>query len=513
MNNEFKSGRQVFSGFRFACVIQFACLFAGLVALPASAQYPTAQLGEAVPRDVREIYEKGLKYLAASQADDGSWPEGSHSGPGVTGMAVMTFLASGEDPNFGIYSGNIRRGLRNIVKTQDAEMGIFGGTLGHTSMYNHGFAMLALAEAYGAVDESALWSRSDPNRSGDEADSGRTGGQSLNQSLGQSLELAVRGAVTSQKKNKFGGWRYGPDAKDADTSVSGAVMVGLLAARNAGIEVPDEAIDRGVAYFKSMTSPLGHVAYSGLGGFDNSVTRISIGSLVYSVARRKDMPEFKSTLASLTTRLEQPPGHSLRYGQYYQAQALFQGDVEAWGKWNRQLIRELKEAQQEDGSFSGQLGQARRNIVVTVGHGSQFPISTDLRAMSMPSEIRPVMHIRNRPEIASRYREGKAPAEPWCAVPQERHPPGWANSIPGRFLSAAPRSRYREGEAPAEPWCAAPQEHHPPGWAESIPRRFLRHWLLRLLLCLVLATPINAEEGAPAFGKRRLDYRIATRHS
>lgn len=305
-------------------------------------QFPNATMGEAVPRDVRDIYEKGLRYLASTQSETGDWNTGGYPGPGVTGMAVMTFLASGEDPNFGIYSGNIRRGLRSILDGQDADTGILGGKGGgHSSMYNHGFAMLALAEAYGAVDERTLW----PN-----------GADGKKRSLGEALELAVRASITSQKKNRFGGWRYGPDATDADTSVSGAMMVGLLAARNAGIEVPDEAIDRGVAYFKSMTSSGGQVAYSGIGGFDDSIARISIGTLVYAVARRKDMPEFKATLASLTTRLEQPSQNYVRYAQYYQAQALFQGDVQAWEKWNRQLIAELKSAQQDDGSFRGELG-------------------------------------------------------------------------------------------------------------------------------------------------------------
>lgn len=328
------------------------CLALGLLmwlnCATADAQFPTQQLGEAVPRDVREVYQKGLQFLASTQSDDGSWPSGGQQGPGVTGMAVMTFLASGEDPNFGIYSGNIRRGLRNIILGQDAKTGILGGRhAGHTSMYNHGFAMLALAEAYGAVDDRSLWKPI--SAAGNSTTTQRT--------IGASLELAVRAAVTSQKKNRYGGWRYGPDAKDADTSVSGAVMVGLLAARNAGIEVPDEAIDRGVAYFKSMTSPSGQVAYAGLGGFDDSLARISIGCLVYAVSRRKDMTEFKSTLASLTNRLEQTPSNYKRYAQYYQAQALFQGDVEAWEKWNDSLIQELKETQADDGSFTGDFGK------------------------------------------------------------------------------------------------------------------------------------------------------------
>ena len=208
-------------------------------------------------------------------------------------------------------------------------------------MYHHGFAMLALAEAYGAVDDRNLWSGSEKN--------GR--------SIGQALELAVRGAVTSQQKNQFGGWRYSPDSRDADTSVSGAVLVGLLASRNAGIEIPDEVIDKAIKYYTQMTSEQGQVAYAGgFGGFDESLARVSIATLVYSVARRKDLSQFKSTLQFLSQRLENNPPQYPEYTRYYQAQALFQGDVDAWEKWNKLLVRQLKTAQSTDGSIKGQFG-------------------------------------------------------------------------------------------------------------------------------------------------------------
>ena len=255
----------------------------------------------------------------------------------------MVLLASGEDPNFGLYSNNVRRALRQIIEGQDGETGFYGGKNGgHSSMYNHGFAMLALAEAYGAVDDRNLWTGNEPNR----------------RTVGQSLELAVRAAITSQKKNSFGGWRYSPDGNDADTSVSGAVLMGLLAARNAGIEVPDEAIDKSINYFTKMTSPSGQVGYSGgFGGFDESFARISIATLVYSVARRKDLTQFKATLGYLVQRLENVAQQSWpEYTRYYQAQALFQGDVVAWEKWNKLLVRHLKTIQLADGSIPGQMG-------------------------------------------------------------------------------------------------------------------------------------------------------------
>jgi hypothetical protein len=305
-----------------------------------SAQPPSARIGEVVPRDVREMYDRGLQYLANTQSESGDWSGAgrAESGPGIVGIGLMAFLASGEDPNFGLYSTNVRRALRSIISSQSADTGYMG-----PSMYHHGFGMLGLAEAYGAVDERNLW----PDK------------PQGSRSIGQALELAVRAAITSQKKNPNGAWRYGPDAPDADTSVSGAVLVGLLAARNAGIEVPDDAINRAIMYYKQMTSSSGQVAYTGgMGGFGESLARSSIGTLVYSLARRKDMVEFKAALGYVTQNLEQIAQGWPEYTRYYQSQALFQGDVAAWEKWNKLLVRQLKQAQQPDGSFPGQMGPA-----------------------------------------------------------------------------------------------------------------------------------------------------------
>lgn len=333
-------------------------------AVPSRAQLPSARTGELIPRDVREMYDRGLQYLATTQTEQGDWSAnsgGGENGPGTTGLALMAFLASGEDPNFGLYSSHVRKALRSIISAQSADTGFLG-----MSMYHHGFGMLGLAEAYGAVDERNLWP--------DKKASGQT-----QRSIGQALELAVRAAVTSQKKNPLGAWRYSPSGTDADTSVSGSVLVGLLAARNAGIEVPDDAINKAISYFQKMTSTSsGFVAYSGgMGGFGESMARSSIATLVYAVARRKDMAEFKATLGHIKERLEQPAQGYPEYVRYYEAQALFQGDVPAWEKWNKLLIRQLKQTQQPDGSFRGQFGPG-------------FSTSTSLLALALNYRFLPI---------------------------------------------------------------------------------------------------------------------------
>ena len=210
--------------------------------------------------------------------------------------------------------------------------------------------------------------------------------EATRRSIGQALELAVRGGdhvADEELKSAAGATR--PTASDADTSVSGAVLVGLLAARNAGIEVPDEAIDKAITYYMQMTSASGQVAYAGgFGGFDESLARSSIATLVYPVARRKDLKQFKATLGYLKQRLETSPAAIWpEYTRYYEAQALFQGDVEAWEKWNKLLVRQLKQAQSTDGSIKGQFGPHDRHVAVAVGAGIELPVSAHLRAMTM----------------------------------------------------------------------------------------------------------------------------------
>lgn len=295
--------------------------------------------GDVVPRDVREVTDRGLMYLMTTQSDDGTWNDG-YEGSGTTGLALMAFLASGEDPNFGKYSQPIRKAIRSIIRSQDAATGYMGD-----SMYQHGFATLALAEAYGACDESLIWKSGAPQKKKE-------------RTVGEALELAVRCAVTSQAKNPYSAWRYSPNTREADTSVSGAVLMGLLAARNAGVEVPDKSIDSAIKYFSSMTSESGAVGYSGgLGTSGQSIARSSIACLVYSIAKRKDMKEFAATKRYVIENMDET-SHYQEYARYYEAQALFQADVSAWEKWNRGLVRQLKSTQRDDGSFSGQFGGA-----------------------------------------------------------------------------------------------------------------------------------------------------------
>ncbi len=322
------------------------------------------QEGTGVPTEVRAIYQRGIDYLANAQRPDGSWVSGNSHGDeasGIAGLAVMAFLSTGEDPNFGRYARNIRTAIRFIIQKQNGSTGYYG-----SNMYVHGFAMLALAEAYGAVDDEMIWTgeAESPNR----------------RTIGQSLELAVKLAVTAQEKNPSKGWRYSPNDNSADTSVVGAVLMGLLAARNAGIDVPDKAIDGALEYMKSMTSTAdGMVGYSGLGGLGGSDARTAIACLVFSIGKRTEWAERTATRQYLIDKLDSGNGAGWpEYDRYYKAQALFQADYESWQKWNQTTIQTLRAAQQAD----GQIGNST--------HGPAYSTSMALLALALNYRFLPI---------------------------------------------------------------------------------------------------------------------------
>jgi hypothetical protein len=273
--------------------------------------------------ELDRIYVKGLQFLVRTQTTDGTWGDSSYGKePAVVGLAVVSMLAHGEDPNTGPYSQGIHRGLNFIL--EEANKNKKSGYIGR-SMYNHGFSTLALAEAYGMVD--------DPR-------------------IGPALEKAVQLILNSQANNPLGAWRYSPESNDADTTVSGAQLVALFAARNAGIGVPEEAIQKGLKFFASCQTPEGGFGYTS--PVSPNAARTAIGCLVLALAKQKNTRSFKVAFDYLQRA---PPDLSYQqYFLYYGAQAFFHASPQAWQGWNRKNIKSLESTQNADGSWDGQFG-------------------------------------------------------------------------------------------------------------------------------------------------------------
>jgi len=299
----------------------------GWVVFLASAAWAGAQdlpgrQDDTIPAQAELVYEKGLQYLARTQDERGAWKDSVGTEPGVVGLCVASFLAHGEDPVNGPYAKNIRNGIDFILSQQNEKNGYIG-----SSMYNHAFATKALAESYGVVD---------------------------NPKIAPALKKAVELILSSQKRNRFGAWRYTPESRDADTTVTGCQMVTLFAARNAGIAVPDEAIRKGLAYLNNKRGSDGSYGYTSAANGKPTLT--AVGLLCLSLAKEKDSKGYQASLEYLKKSLDYRDRYYPYYFEYYMSQALFHADDATWKEWNARNIRYLSTIQSSDGSFPGNQG-------------------------------------------------------------------------------------------------------------------------------------------------------------
>jgi hypothetical protein len=273
--------------------------------------------------EIEKSYNKGLRFLAGTQNEKGCWDDSSYgSEPGVVGMSVLAFLGRGDDPEFGTYRKPIQAALKYVLERQDEKTGYIG-----TSMYNHGFATLALAEIYGMYNDSRI---------------------------GPALQKATNLILTSQKNNPKGAWRYSPESKDADTTVSGAQLVALLAAQNSGIHVPKKAVEQGIAFLLTCQDSKGGFGYTG--GTGANLPRTSIGSLILSLADKKETEAYQKSVNFLRENASLgDQGHKF-YSLYYTAQAVFRADPSLWNSWNYQNFKQLQSTQTEKGGWNGNYG-------------------------------------------------------------------------------------------------------------------------------------------------------------
>ena len=286
-----------------------------------------------VQRQVDVMFIKGLEFLRKHQQPAGNFAgaQRDHYGsqPAVVGLAVLAFLAYEDDPKAGVYAGNIKRGLDFILKQQNRRTGYIG-----TSMYNHGFATLALAKAHGVVP--------DPKKS-----------------VGKALELAVQCILRAQSIKKGGiyqgGWRYSPTSSDSDTCVTGANLPALIAAREAGLMVPDKSIHDAIRYIRSCQSADGGIGYASASG--SNVQRSAIGALMFCLAKKKEDRSYKKIMDYLKSKpADGGASHYYHYYLYYASQVYCNGDFKDWKKWDTRNVQALKESVQTDGSWQSNFG-------------------------------------------------------------------------------------------------------------------------------------------------------------
>ena len=219
----------------------------------------------------RSAIEKGLAFLAQRQLDDGSFTSGGYGrNAAVCALAGMAWLAEGSTPGRGPYGEAIRRATDYLLdNTQQSGFISAEGAMSHGPMYEHGFATLFLAEVYG------MSPRDD-----------------LREKLSRAVELIVR------TQNAEGGWRYQPRREDADISVTICQVMALRAARNAGLAVPNETIERSIDYVKRCQNADGGFRYMLTPG-ESAFPRSAAGVVALFSAGIYEGPEIERGLAYL----------------------------------------------------------------------------------------------------------------------------------------------------------------------------------------------------------------------
>jgi squalene cyclase len=310
---------------------------------------PPAHSGAYIDAGTRQAINKGLQWLAARQNPNGAWTDGGYyQNTAITSFALLAFMSQGNLPGQGLYGPEVAKGARFLMASARPDGYLIGARGGN--MYAHGMATLALAE---------LW--------------GNTGDDEIRPILERAVNLIVR------CQSPEGGWRYEPNPHGADISVTIMQVMALRAAKNAGMNVPDQTLRKAIAYINRCYMPqqggFTYQPHSGASGF----ARTAAGLCVLFLSGEYKAHQIPRAVEYLKRNFGARP--HLWYGHYYAAHAMHQVGGKDWENWYARLKRELLPQQSPDGSWS-------RNP--EDGCGAVYQTSIAVIVLSVPAHYLPI---------------------------------------------------------------------------------------------------------------------------
>jgi len=277
-----------------------------------------------------------LDWLARHQGPDGRWDGarfddrcGKCAGAqrvkcdaALTGLSLLCFLAADHTHlKDGPYRRTVDRALTWLLERQ----GSTGDLMDGESMYSHGIATIALAEAYGMTH--------DPR-------------------LAEPVEAAVR-FIYEARGLSVGGWRYRP-GQAGDTSVMGWQIMALTSARRAGVDVPDDAFDIAAKWLDLVHRPSQPGTYAYQPRREVTPAMTAEGMFVRQLlGAGRDEPRMRGSAKYI---LDHPPGwrpDANTYYWYYATLALFQHQGSEWRQWNESIKMLLVGRQRTSGRMAG----------------------------------------------------------------------------------------------------------------------------------------------------------------
>ncbi len=304
----------------------------------------------------QRVIDRGLNYLARRQIRTGPSRgaygiSGYQCGVAVSSLSGLALMCGGSAPAEGKYGKEVERCVEFVLRhVRDTGYIARRDNAASENMYGHGFAMLFLAEAYGMTQKTQI---------------------------GEKLRRAV--SLTVRTQNDAGGWRYQPAKSDADLSITVCQIMGLRAARDAGIHVPDETREKCIDYVKKSQNANGSFRYTLRGGNSTfAMTAAGVTSL-YS-AGIYDSDQVKKGLKYLSQYKPTGSGSANHYfyAHYYAVQAMWHAGGDYWNQWYPAIRDELAGRQNSDGSWDSQMA------------GSEFGTAMACIILQMPLNFLPV---------------------------------------------------------------------------------------------------------------------------
>ncbi len=285
---------------------------------------------------------RGLNFLLSKQRPDGAITDRQYDTT-MTSLAIMALASTGITPSSTGNQGAACRQALDFVLAPDRQdkQGYFGNRDG-SRMYGHGITTLMLTEMLGMgateQQDKLIYLRCQ-----------------------RAIDVILSAQLQSKPALYQGGWRYTPNSNDADLSVSVWQLMALRSAKNDGLDVPIDAIEKAIGYLKrSYSASVRQAAGSShttagfcyLPGHRNpTFAMTAAGLLALQVCGQYEAPEVQGA----TRWLEQhPPKWKERfffYGTYYYAQGMHQRGGQLGDQAGDQVAKLLLKRQQPDGSW------------------------------------------------------------------------------------------------------------------------------------------------------------------
>ncbi|MEQ8787659.1 MAG: hypothetical protein RIC55_15255 [Pirellulaceae bacterium] len=287
--------------------------------------------------------QAALAWLAANQEENGRWSASRHGAgversvlghnregagasadTGITGLAVLAFLGTGQSHLEGRWRQTVQHGLEYLLRSQRSDGSLAGDARLFASMYCHGMASLALSEAYAMTGDHRLK---------------------------PFVERAVAYSVSAQDRRR-GGWRYQP-GDSGDMSQFGWQVMSLVSAQRAGVAVPDDSRRLMMQFLSSASTTADGALYSYRPGEGASRTMTAEG-LTCGIFLQAETPP-QARREAIDFLVEQLPGDEQAdlYYWYYATLALSQSESDAWSDWNDALKQQLLRRQVAQGDATG----------------------------------------------------------------------------------------------------------------------------------------------------------------